>query len=62
MTIPFPSPEINAAIEIETNREYWGVDFAVTSSSYPFGDYVMETLKVYFLGGLCLLRGITPAS
>lgn len=62
MTIPFPSPEINAAIEIETNREYWGVDFAVTTSAYQFADYVNETLKVYFLGGLCLLRGIVPAS
>ena len=63
LTIPYPVPEVSDgnALEIETNREYWGVDFAVTNSSYTFADYVDEALKVYFLGGLCLLRGIAPA-
>jgi hypothetical protein len=63
MTFSFPVPEISDgnALEIETNREYWGVDFAVTGSSYKFADYVDEAFKVYYLGGLCVLRGITPA-
>ncbi len=62
MTIPFPVNDIGNAIEIETNREYWGVDFAITDSSYKFADYVNETLKVYFLGGLGVLRGCIPAA
>lgn len=62
MTIPYPVPEIANAVEIETNREYWGVDFAITGSNYPFADYVMETLKLYFLGGTCVLRGINPSA
>ncbi len=61
MSIPYPVPEISNAVEIEVNQEYWGIDFAITNSSFQFADYVNETLKVYFLGGLCVLRGITPA-
>ena len=61
MSIPYPVPEISNAVEVECNQEYWGVDFAVTNSSFSFADYVNTTLKVYFLGGLCVLRGITPA-
>jgi hypothetical protein len=63
LTIPYPVPEISNgnALEIETNREYWGVDFAITKSSYSFADYVDSSFKVYFLGGLCLLRGIAAA-
>ena len=34
MSVPFPTPEIGAAIEIETNQEYWGVDYAITDSNF----------------------------
>jgi hypothetical protein len=61
LSIPFPSPEITNAVEIETNQEYWGVDFAITDSNFKFADYVDETLKVYFLGGLGVLRGMYPS-
>jgi hypothetical protein len=61
LSIPFPVPEISNAVEIETNQEYWGVDFAITDSNYKFADYVDETLKVYFLGGLGVIRGIYPS-
>jgi hypothetical protein len=61
LSIPYPVPEINNAIEIETNQEYWGVDFAITDSNFKFGDYVDETVKCYFLGGLGVLRGIYPS-
>jgi len=61
MSIPYPVPEVSSAIEIETNQEYWGVDFAITDSNFKFADYVDETLKVYFLGGLGVLRGIYPS-
>ena len=61
MSVPFPVPEIGNAIEIETNQEYWGVDFAITDSNFKFADYTDETLKVYFLGGLGVLRGIYPS-
>ena len=61
MSIPFPVPEIASAIEIETNQEYWGVDFAATDSNFKFADYVDETCKVYFLGGLGVLRGVYPS-
>lgn len=60
MTIPYPVPEASTAIEIETQREYWGVDFAIVASQYSFADYVNETVKVYFLGGLGVIRGINP--
>jgi hypothetical protein len=61
MSIPYPSPEITNALEVETNQEYWGVDFAITDSNFKFADYVDETLKVYFLGGLGVIRGIIPS-
>ena len=61
MSVPFPTPEIANAVEIETNQEYWGVDFALTDSNFKFADYVDETLKVYFLGGLGVLRGLYPS-
>ena len=61
MSIPFPVPEVSNAIEVETNQEYWGVDFAITDSNFKFANYVDETVKVYFLGGLGLLRGIYPS-
>jgi hypothetical protein len=61
MTVPFPVPEVSSAVEIETNQEYWGVDFAVTDSNFRFADYVDETVKVYFLGGLGVIRGIYPS-
>ncbi len=61
MSIPFPVAEQNAAVEVETNQEYWGVDFAITDSNFSFADYVDSTVKVYFLGGLGVLRGIAPA-
>ncbi len=61
LSMPFPVPEISNAIEVETNQEYWGVDFAVTDSNFRFADYVDETVKVYFLGGLGLLRGVYPS-
>ncbi len=60
LSIPYPVPEISNAIEVETNQEYWGVDFAITDSNFKFADYVDETCKVYFLGGLGVLRGIYP--
>ncbi|HEV2236043.1 MAG TPA: hypothetical protein VGR57_05210 [Ktedonobacterales bacterium] len=61
MSLPYPIPEISNPVEIETNQEYWGVDFAVVDSNFKFADYVDETLKVYFLGGLGVLRGIYPS-
>jgi hypothetical protein len=61
LTIPYPVPEVASAIEIETNQEYWGVDFAITDSNFKFADYVDETVKVYFLGGLGVLRGMYPS-
>jgi hypothetical protein len=61
LSLPYPIPEISNPIEIETNQEYWGVDFAVMDSNFKFADYVDETLKVYFLGGLGVLRGIYPS-
>ncbi len=61
MSIPFPVPEVSAAVGIETNQDYWGVDFAVVDSNYKFASYVDETLKVYFLGGLGVIRGIYPS-
>jgi len=61
ISIPFPVPEISHAVEIETNQEYFGVDFAITDSTFKFADYVDETLKVRFLGGLGVLRGIYPS-
>jgi hypothetical protein len=48
-------------IEVETNQEYWDVDFAITDSNFKFANYVDETVKVYFLGGLGMLRGIYPS-
>jgi hypothetical protein len=44
-----------------TFAEYFGVDFAITDSTFKFADYVDETLKVRFLGGLGVLRGIYPS-
>jgi hypothetical protein len=61
VSVPFPVPEVSTAIEIETNQEYWGVDFAVTDSNFRFADYVDETVKVFFLGGLGVIRGIYPS-
>lgn len=61
LALPYPVPEIDHAIEIETNQDYWGIDFAVTTSQWQFANYVDETLKVYFLGGLGVLRGIVPS-
>src|SRR5260370_2236692 len=61
MSLPYPIPEISNPVEIETNQEYWGVDFAVVDSNFKFADYVDETCKVYFLGGLGVLRGIYPS-
>ncbi len=61
LSIPYPVPEISNAIEVETNQEYWGVDFAITDSNFKFADYVDETVKVYFLGGLGVLRGMYPS-
>jgi hypothetical protein len=61
MSLPYPVPEVTNALEVETNQEYWGVDFAVTDSNFKFADYVDETLKVYFLGGLGVLRGVFPS-
>ncbi len=59
--MPFPVPEVANAIEIETNQEYYGVDFAVVDSNFKFADYVDETVKVFFLGGLGVIRGIYPS-
>lgn len=61
LAMPFPVPEVTNALEIETNQDYWGVDLAITDSTFRFADYVDETLKVYFLGGLGVLRGIYPS-
>ncbi len=61
LSLPYPVPEIDHAIEIETNQDYWGIDFAITTSQWQFANYVDETIKVYFLGGLGVLRGIVPS-
>lgn len=61
LSVPFPVPEMSNAVEIETNQEYWGIDLATTDSHFKFADFVDETLKVYFLGGLGVLRGIYPS-
>jgi hypothetical protein len=36
MTLPYPIPEAASAIEVETNQEYWGVDFAITDSNFKY--------------------------
>jgi hypothetical protein len=61
ISMPFPTPEVDTAIEIETNQDYWGVDYAVTDSNFRFAAYVDEVVKVRFLGGLGVLRGIYPS-
>jgi len=61
LRMPFPVADVANAIEIETNQEYWGVDFAVTNSTYSFADYLESCLKIYFLGGLGIIRGCTPS-
>lgn len=61
LALPFPVPEVGNAIEVETNQEYYGVDFAVVDSNFKFAAYTDETLKVYYLGGLGVLRGIYPS-
>lgn len=61
LRMPFPVAEMQNTLELETNQEYWGVDFAITSSQYQFADYVESTLKVYFLGGLGMLWGCVPS-
>ncbi len=61
LALPYPVPEIDHAIEVETNQEYWGIDFAITTSQWQFANYADETLKVYFLGGLGVLRGMAPS-
>ncbi len=61
LSMPFPTPEVDTAIEIETNQDYWGVDYAVTDSNFRFAAYVDEVVKVRFLGGLGVLRGIYPS-
>lgn len=62
LRMPFPVADVSNAIEIETNQEYWGVDFAVTASQFQFADYVESSLKVYFLGGLGMLWGCIPSA
>jgi hypothetical protein len=61
LSMPFPTPEVDTAIEIETNQDYWGVDYAVTDSNFRFAAYVDEVVKVRYLGGLGVLRGIYPS-
>ncbi|HEX6818893.1 MAG TPA: hypothetical protein VF120_10995 [Ktedonobacterales bacterium] len=61
VAMPFPVPEVASAIEVETNQEYYGVDYAVVDSNFKFANYVDETVKVYYLGGLGVIRGIYPS-
>jgi len=58
---PQAQPPRPPAIEIETNQDYWGVDYAVTDSNFRFAAYVDEVVKVRYLGGLGVLRGIYPS-
>ncbi len=37
------------------------MDFAVVDSNFKFADYVDETVKVFYLGGLGVIRGIYPS-
>ncbi len=34
MSLPYPIPEATLAVEVETNQEYWGVDFAIVDSNF----------------------------
>jgi hypothetical protein len=61
IAMPFPVPEVGAAVEVETNQEYYGVDYAVVDSNFKFANYVDLTVKVYYLGGLGVIRGIYPS-
>jgi hypothetical protein len=62
LRMPFPVAEVGNAIEVETNQEYFGVDFALTDASYKFAVFVEETLKVYYLGGLGMIWGCIPSA
>jgi hypothetical protein len=61
LSTPFPVPDGSSAVEIETNQEYCGEDFALADSNCKFAAHVEETLKVYYLGGLGVLRGLSPS-
>jgi hypothetical protein len=61
LSMPFPVPDQPNGIEIETNQDYYGVDFAVVDSNFKFAVYVDETVKVRYLGGLGVLRGLYPS-
>lgn len=61
LTLPFPIADLDAGMKIWTNKEYHSRDFATTQSQTSFANYVMETLSVYYLGGLGVLRGCVPS-
>jgi hypothetical protein len=63
-SMPYPAGDVpGSVLEIETNQDYMGYDFPVTDAGglkWAFTNLVDETLKLYYLGGFALLRGVTP--
>ena len=63
-SMPYPAGDVpGSVLEIETNQDYMGYDFPVTDAGglkWAFTNLVDETLKLYFLGGFGLLRGVAP--
>lgn len=68
MTMPYPVPRVAAAVEMEVNQEYWGCEFpaawhgAINGADEQHGPgvgvFVNEVVRINFLGGLALLKGI----
>lgn len=63
--MPYPAGDVpGSVLEIETNQDYMGYDFPVTDSGglkWAFTNLVDETLKLYFLGGYGLIRGVVAS-
>lgn len=57
----YPKPEISTTWAIDARREYYSVEYAISTASgrsKPIGVYVEEVLKGYLPGGTVTLAGI----
>jgi hypothetical protein len=54
----YPNANISTTWAIDARREYYSVDFALTSRTRQFGTFVEEVLKGYFPGGTIVFSGI----
>ncbi len=59
--LPYPVNGVSVVNQVRLRRDYYEIDWPITSRSYPYGLYSDEVLQNYFQAALGVISNISPS-